>query len=176
MIRFGDAPTAYPTRQDTSSVAAVSLSDITCTETETLVSAWKKWRGWHAMPPYRAWREAQLGPFRAHASVARVIGDGSDYEFEFIGDDHVRAYGVNHEGRRVSDIAKISPRFARQLKASYDLVRISGQPHAFQGTVGAEHADARFVWFETVYMPLSENGVLGYILNAAMYRPRAGLA
>lgn len=174
MLRAVD--TSYPAQQDRSSVASIGLSEIACSETETLVLAWRKWRGWHAMPPHGAWVDARLGPFRANASVARVIEGGGDYEFEFIGDEHVRAYGVNHQGRRVSDIAKASPRFAKQLKASYDLVRISGRPHAFQGTVGAEHAGARFVWFETVYLPLSLNGILGYILNAATYRLREGLA
>ena len=39
----------------------------------------------------------------------------------------------------------LSPRFGRQLKASYDLVCISGRPHAFQGAIGSDHSQARFV-------------------------------
>lgn len=156
-----------------SSIETVSLSDIVCPETDMLVQAWKRWRGWHAMPPYRSWLDAKLGPFAAHASVARVIDDGRDYEFDYIGETHVRAYGVNHQGKRVSDIVELSPRFGRQLKASYDLVRISGRPHAFQGTVGTEQEQSRFVWFETVYLPFSDDGAVGHILNAAMYELRA---
>ncbi|HVU21245.1 MAG TPA: hypothetical protein VHE09_10985 [Rhizomicrobium sp.] len=154
------------------SVSAISVSEVACEATRALVQAWKKWRGWHLMPPYRAWIEADLDSYHQHASVARVIDDGRDYEFEFIGDAHVRAYGVNHQGRRVSDIARYSPRFGKQLKASYDLVRISGHPHAFQGAIGDLDSSARFVWFETAYLPLGSPGSVDWVLNAAVYRLR----
>jgi hypothetical protein len=160
--------------QEKTSVAAIGMADLLCPETTALVQSWKKWRGWHALAPYRAWAEADLGAVIAHASMARVLDGGQDYEFEFIGDAHVRAYGIDHRGRRVSDIARLSPRFGRQLKASYDLVRISAHPHAFQGTIGAEHSQARFVWFETAYLPVGANGSVDYILNAAVYRLREG--
>jgi hypothetical protein len=154
------------------SVSTVDLADIRCTETSALVQAWNKWRGWHAMPAYRAWIEADLGGDLEHASMARVVDGDHDYEFEFIGDAHVRAYGINHQGRRISDIARLSPRFGKQLKASYDLVRISGHPHAFQGAIGAEDSSARFVWFETAYLPFGAPGAVDCILNAAVYRLR----
>lgn len=163
------SPVTVPER---TSVEAVGIADLICAETAALVQAWKKWRGWSALAPYRAWTEARLGTEIAHASMARVLGGGQDYEFEFIGDAHVRAYGVDHSGRRVSDISRLSPRFGRQLKASYDLVRISAHPHAFQGTIGAEHAGAGFVWFETAYLPIGDRGSVDYVLNAAVYRLR----
>lgn len=125
------------------------------------------------MPETSAIDETDLNGHLEHASVARVIDGGRDYEFEYIGAAHVRAYGANHQGSRVSDICRISPRFGKQLKASYDLVRISGHPHAFQGTVGAENADARFVWFETAYLPLGDQGQVDCILNAAVYHLRS---
>src|SRR6185503_18946430 len=31
-------------------VASVGLADIVSAETQAIVQAWKKWRGWHAMP------------------------------------------------------------------------------------------------------------------------------
>ena len=163
------APSQSPER---TSVATIDVADLLCAETASLVQSWKKWRGWSALAPYRAWAEADLGAAIAHASMARVLDGGQDYEFEFIGDAHVRAYGIDHRGRRVSDIARLSPRFGRQLKASYDLVRISAHPHAFQGTIGAEHAQTRFVWFETAYLLIGSNGSVDYILNAAVYRLR----
>jgi hypothetical protein len=158
--------------QQAPSVSAIGLADIACEATQALVHAWKKWRGWHAMPSYRSWLEGNLGPHQEHASMARVIDGGRDYEFDFIGDAHLRAYGVNHQGRRVSDIARLSPRFGKQLKASYDLVRISGHPHAFQGSIGDADSSARFVWFETAYLPFGAPGQVDCILNAAVYRLR----
>ncbi|MEI9933224.1 MAG: hypothetical protein WDM89_22500 [Rhizomicrobium sp.] len=144
MLRSPDQDNS-PSALQSPTVSAIGLADIACEATQALVQAWKKWRGWHAMPGYRSWVEGDLGPHQEHASMARVIDGGRDYEFEFIGDAHVRAYGINHQGRRVSDIARLSPRFGKQLKASYDLVRISGHPHAFQGAIGTADSSARFV-------------------------------
>jgi hypothetical protein len=158
------------------SVTAVGLLDLACVETDGLVQAWKKWKGWHALPPHSAWRDERFGKFNDFASIATVIDDGADYEFEYIGHAHVRAYGVNHQGKRLSELTELSPRFGRQLRASYDLARISGHPHAFQGTVGSENADTRFVGFETVYLPFGENGSVSHILNAAVYELRDDLA
>jgi hypothetical protein len=172
MLRTLDLDKSRSGSQQSPSVSAIGLADIACEATQTLVQAWKKWRGWHAMPAYRSWIESDLGPHQEHASIARVVDGGHDYEFEFIGDAHVRAYGINHQGRRVSDIARLSPRFGKQLKASYDLVRISGHPHAFQGALGAEDSSARFVWFETAYLPFGAPGQVDCILNAAVYRLR----
>jgi hypothetical protein len=172
MLKVVSSHAAYPVHQDKTSVSAIGLADVICDETQAVVQAWKKWRGWHAMPSYRAWLEADLGRYLSHASMARVTDDGHDYEFEYIGDAHVRAYGTNHQGMRVSDISRLSPRFGRQLKASYDLVRISGHPHAFQGSVGSTNADARFVWFETAYLPFGDAGAVSGILNAAVYQLR----
>jgi len=171
---FHHTPQPEPIQK--TSVSAIGLADIMCAETSALVQAWKKWRGWHAMPSYRAWIESDLGRNVEHASIARVVDGGHDYEFEFIGDAHVRAYGTNHLGQRVSDVARLSPRFGKQLKASYDLVRISGHPHAFQGAIGAEDSSARFVWFETAYLPFGASGSVDCILNAAVYQLRAAAA
>ena len=156
-------------------VSAIGLSDLAGAETKALAQAWKKWRGWHSMPSSRTWTQSNLGRWAAHASIARVIDGGGDYAFEFIGSAHVHAYGVNHQGRRVSDIMNLSPRFGRQLKASYDLVRISGHPHAFQGAIGAEDSQARFVRFETAYLPLGDDGTVDVVLNAAFYQMRDGI-
>jgi hypothetical protein len=168
---FSRTPNSEPLQKTT--VSAVGIADVICVETNAVVQAWKKWRGWHAMPSYRAWVEGDLGEHLEHASMARVIDGGHDYEFEFIGDAHVRAYGINHQGQRVSDIARLSPRFGKQLKASYDLVRISGHPHAFQGAMGTDDSSARFVWFETAYLPFGSSGSVDCILNAAVYQFRA---
>jgi hypothetical protein len=168
-------PERSPPKQN-AAVSVIGLSDIMCIQTIAIVHAWKKWRGWRAMPASKALLRACLGAHAQHASVARVIEDGRDYEFKYIGEAHVRAYGANHQGRRVSDIARLSPRFGRQLKASYDLVRISGRPQAFQGVLDSDNAGPRFVWFETVYLPFGEQGAIDCILNAAVYQLRADRA
>jgi hypothetical protein len=154
------------------SFETIGLADMSCTETVAVVRSWQKSRGWHAMPSFRSWIDAELGPAIAHASVAGVVDGGADYEFLYIGDAHQRAYGADPSGKRVSDIAALAPRFAKQLKASYDTVRISAAPQAFRVSIGREFPQARFAWFETVYLPLGQHGSVEHIVNAAVYRMR----
>lgn len=176
MLRTAAEHARHPPSDFTTVVASVGLADIVSVETQAIVQAWKRWRGWYGMPNSSVLAETDLGGYAEHASVARVIDGGRDYEFEYIGAAHVRAYGANHQGSRVSDVCHLSPRFGKQLKASYDLVRISGHPHAFQGTLGDDNADARFVWFETAYLPFGGQGVVDCILNAAVYHLRSDAA
>ena len=51
------SPVTVPER---TSVEAMGIADLICTETASLVQAWKKWRGWSALAPYRAWAEARV--------------------------------------------------------------------------------------------------------------------
>ena len=115
-----------------------------------------------------------LGRYAQFTSLARVVDGGDDYEFRVIGDAHVRAYGTSYQGKRVSDLIADAPRFGKQLKASYDLVRVTGRPYGFRGVIGADIPESRFVWFETAYLPFGFDGAVDHILNAAVYTPRTG--
>jgi hypothetical protein len=159
---------------DKSSVEAIALADIESEQVQAIVAAWQRLRGMHAMPKRDALSPRDLGHAAAHISLARVIADSDDYEFRIIGDAHVQAYGTSYQGRNVSDVIAQSPRFGRQLKASYDLVRTIRRPYAFRGFIGRDVADARFVWFETAYLPFGDDDTVDHILNAAVYRPRNG--
>jgi hypothetical protein len=154
------------------SVEAIALADIESIEVATIVAAWHKWRGLHTMPTRERILPREFGRAASHTSLARVVGEGEDYEFRIIGDAHVRAYGTSYQNKFVSDVIAASPRFGKQLKASYDLVRTTGRAYAFRGLIGRDTPDAGFSWFETCYLPFGADSVVDHILNAAVYAPR----
>jgi len=166
--RAEDIPVRIPEK---TSVEAIALADVESPEVATIVAAWNKWRGLHAMPGRERLEPRDLGRAAAHISLARVVGEGEDYEFRIIGDAHVQAYGTSYQNKSLLDVIAASPRFGKQLKASYDLVRTTGRAYAFRGLIGRDVPDAAFAWFETCYLPFGADSV-DHILNAAVYAPK----
>lgn len=158
---------------ETTIVEVITLEDIRSDRVLMVVEAWQRWRGQDIMPPPNKISPRDLGRALANISIARSLPESGDYEFTIIGDAHVQAYGVNHKGWRLTEIAALSPEFGRGLKAAYDRVRDSRQPYALRGAIGMDVADCRFEWFETVYLPFgSESRGVESIMNAAVYDPR----
>lgn len=159
-----------------SSVEAIAFTDLESYEVQVIAAAWQMGRGNDLIPPREVLHPRVLGRGAANTSLIRVLSQGDDYEFRVIGDAHVQAYGTNYQGKRISDLMSAAPRFGRQLKACCDMVRTSARAFAFRGIIGRDVPDARFVWFETAYFPFgSPDGIVDHVLNAAVYRPRAGV-
>lgn len=154
-------------RTMTPAVETIDVQDVEAGALQAVVAAWQKWRGRHAMPSREKIAMRDLGVATRHISLVRVVDDGDDYEFRIIGDAHVQAYGTSFQNRLLSELAAEAPRFAKQLKASFDLVRITRKPCAFRGSLGSA---AKFSWFETCYLPFGGSDV-DYIVNAAVYSP-----
>jgi hypothetical protein len=152
-----------------SSVDVIAPADAESTAVRHVVQVWRKWCGFSAMPARAKLSPRDLGRTLSNISLARVIA-GSDYEFAIIGDKHVQAYGHSYQGRRLSEVIAAAPRFGRQLQASYDYVRMTGRPLGFRGMIGHDVPDARFEWFETMYLPLgSQAEGVDHVLNVATY-------
>ena len=111
-----------------------------------------------------------------HISLIRWIAEDNDYETRFIGDAHVQAYGeTSPAGYRLSAVIAERPEFGNMLKSSYDMARVRRAPLIIRGFIGPEFPDARFVWFETVYLPLRGPGDdVEFVMNAAVYQPKDG--
>lgn len=150
-------------------VQVIAPADAESVAVRHVVQVWRRWCGFSAMPTCAKLCPRDLGRTLPNISLARVIS-GSDYEFVIIGDRHVQAYGHSYQGRRLSEVIAAAPRFGRQLQASYDFVRTTGQPLGFRGMIGHDVPDARFAWFETVYLPLGSSGTgVDHVLNVATY-------
>src|SRR4051812_43181724 len=102
------------TRANTPAVEVIPAEDVESPQVQAVVAAWRKWRGMHHMPTRDQIALRDLGTASRHISLARVLDDGSDYEFRIIGDAHVQAYGTSYQNRNLSDVISAAPRFGKQ--------------------------------------------------------------
>ncbi|MBS0274571.1 MAG: hypothetical protein JSR55_09250 [Proteobacteria bacterium] len=158
-----------------SSVVPIAFEDIESARVRVVYDAWLRWRGARLMPTRNEIALRDLGNAAASISLVHAMPQEDDYEFRIIGDAHIQAYGVNFQGRRMSDVLAYSPRHGKILKASYDMVRAMRRPYAFRGIIGRDAPKATFIRFETCYLPLgSSPDDVDYVMNAAFYTPRGG--
>jgi len=160
---------------DRGSVVPIAFADIESERVRTVYEAWDRWRGIRTMPTREEIVMRDLGNAAANISLVHVLPQGNDYEFRVIGAAHAQAYDLNFQGRRMSDALGFSPRFGKILKSSYDMVCAMRRPYAFRGVIGRDAPSARFVRFETCYLPLGPSpDKVDYVMNAAFYTPRGG--
>ncbi|HEY8950919.1 MAG TPA: PAS domain-containing protein [Rhizomicrobium sp.] len=159
-----------------SSVVPIAFEDIESERVRAVYLAWLRWRGSRPMPTRDEISLRDLGNAAANISLVHAMPEENDYEFRIIGDAHIQAYeGLNLQGKRMSDALAISPRHAKILKSSYDMVCAMRRPYAFRGRIGRDAPKARFVRFETCYLPLGPSpDEVDYVINAAFYTPRGG--
>jgi hypothetical protein len=159
-----------------SSVAILAPRDISTKVIADVLAVWQSHAGDHGMPARDHVLPKPMAPFMRHISLIRWIAEDDDYEARFIGDAHVQAYGESSPpGRRMSTVIAERPEFGNALRASYDMARTRRAPLIMRGFIGGEFPDARFVWFETVYLPLrGDNSDVEFVMNAAVYQPRDG--
>lgn len=161
---------------DKSAVAQIAPEDLASSELQAVFAVWdERRRVGLAMPSRTAILPKPLSAYLRHVSLLHFLPETDDYEFRIVGDAHVQAYGVNTQGQRMSDVIAAAPEFGRILKASYESVRASKAPLGYRGLIGRDAGDARFVWFETIYLPLAtRDDEVDYVLNASVYAPRDG--
>ncbi|HEY2033762.1 MAG TPA: hypothetical protein VGH02_08760 [Rhizomicrobium sp.] len=153
----------------------IAFSDIESGRVRTVYEAWDRWRGARTMPTRNEIVMRDLGNAAANVSLVHVLPQENDYEFRVIGAAHIQAYDLNFQGKRMSDALALSPRFGKILKSSYDMVCAMRRPYAFRGVVGRDAPNARFVRFETCYLPFGPSpDKVDYVMNAAFYTPRGG--
>jgi len=164
------------TQPSNSSISIHGPHEISTKVIADVLSVWKSRAGKRDMPTRDEVLPKAMAPFMRHISLIRFIADEDDYETRFIGDAHVQAYGeTSPAGHRMSTVIKNRPEFGNMLKSCYDMARTRRAPLIMRGFVGAEFPDARFVWFETVYLPLRGNGDdVEFVMNAAVYQPKDG--
>jgi len=158
-----------------SSVVPIAFEDIESARVRVVYDAWLRWRGSRPMPTRNEIALRDLGNAAANISLVHAMPQENDYDFRIIGDAHIQAYGLNFQGKRMSDILAFSPRHGKILKASYDMVCAMRRPYAFRGTIGRDAPRATFIRFETCYLPLGPSpDEVDYVMNAAFYTPRGG--
>ena len=159
---------------DQSSVHVVSLDDLEHPVVRTGAHYWRMLKGGRKLPA-----RADLAPREMRAILKNIvlvcsIDGGKDYEYRITGDAQVQAFGFNFRDMRISHITAASPDFGRMMHGLYEQVRRTAEPFAVRGWVGREVADARFVYYESVFLPLGDDGEsVDHILIVSNYVPRA---
>ena len=167
------APEAASARPDKTRIVEITPAELESPEVRAIFAIWEERRGRRPMPTREEIVPKPLGKLLRYISLTRFVPEDGDYEVRIIGDAHVEAYGRNSPGERLSAVKSTSPEFVAALKHSYDLVRTQRAPLGYRGIMGRDLSQARFDWFETLYMPLG-GGDVEFILNASVYRPRDG--
>jgi hypothetical protein len=154
----------------------ISLAEIDSPELRDILAIWNERRQNRSMPTRENIVPRALGHLVRNVSLVGVISGEEDYEFRVVGGVHVQAYGVNQQGKRLSDVLIEAPGFGGRLKASLDTVVETRAPLAYRGKIGRDVGNARFVWLETAFLPLgTSDAVVDHILIATVYAPLNGI-
>lgn len=169
-----DIADAAPAMPESTRIVEITPEQLQSHEVSAIYAIWQERRGSRPMPAREDMLPRPLGKLLRYISLTRFIPETGDYEVRIVGDAHVEAYGRNSPGERLSTVESVSPQFVAALKYSYDLVRARRAPVGYRGIMGRDVSQARFDWFETLYMPLGSGDDVQFILNASVYRPRDG--
>jgi hypothetical protein len=111
--------------------------------------------------------------FLRNIALLRVLDGGADYDYRIAGDAHVQAYGKSFKDARLSDVIADLPQLGGMLRGVFEHVRATAAPFAVRGWIGREIKDARFVYHESCFLPLSEAGAtVDHILSVAVHVPK----
>lgn len=159
-----------------SSMSILAREDVSTKVIASVVDVWQSHAGLRGIPARDALLPKAMAPFMRHISLLRWIAEEDDYETRFVGDAHVQAYGATSPpGFRMRTVIAERPEFGNMLRSCYDMARTRSEPLIVRGFIGKEFPDARFVWFETVYLPLRGDGNdVEFLMNAAVYQPKDG--
>ena len=105
-----------------------------------------------------------------------MVDGGRDYEYRIAGEAFVWAYSAQFRGRSLSDVEAIAPEHGERMRALYDYVRSAAEPIGLQGWIGRNLPQTRFVYHETVLLPLGDDGAtVDHILIASFFVPNTAV-
>src|SRR3569832_745516 len=143
---------------DKSSTKIIALDDLENGLTKTAALYWRMLRGDRNLPP-RSWLAPRdMRAILRNVLLLKVLDAGKDYEYRITGDAHVEAYGLNFNNMRLTMIEAASPDFGKMMRGLYEHVRVTADPFAVRGWIGREFGDARYVYFESVFLPFGDDG------------------
>jgi len=168
----GLTPQAAP---DRSSVKQIKLDELENGLTTTASHYWRMLRGERNLPSRNQLAPREMRAILRNVVLLRVIDGGRDYEYRIVGDMFVWAYDTQIQGKHLSDVDAAAPEHAGRMRGMYEHVRATAQPLAIQGWVGREVPNAKFVYYETVLLPIGDDGqTVDHILVTSFYVPKAG--
>ena len=139
-------------------VHAVTLDELDSGVLKLAAKYWRSLRDGRRFPARKDLHPRDMAGILRDVILVRIIDGGADYEYRIVGDAQAQAYTVPLQGRRISEIAVTAPWFGHIAAFTYEYVRRSGEPLAMRGRIGREFPEAKFVYHESVFLPLGANG------------------
>lgn len=159
---------------DQSSVHVVTLDDLENAIVRTGANYWRMLKRDRRLPARADLSPREMRAILKNIVLLKVLDGGQDYEYRITGDAHVQAYGFHFKHMRISHITAAAPDFGKTMHGLYEHVRNTAEPFAVRGWVGREVADARFVYYESVFLPLGDDGrTVDHIVVVSTYIPKA---
>ncbi|HEX2590599.1 MAG TPA: PAS domain-containing protein [Rhizomicrobium sp.] len=159
---------------DNSSTYVLTLDQVENPLVRTGVNYWRALRGDRRMPARPQLSPRDIAGILRHLVILRVLDDGTDYEYRLVGDAQVQAYGFNFQNLRISQIKSVAPEFGQLMLGIYELVRTTRDPFVVRGWIGKDIPDSKFVYHESAFLPLGQDGeTVDHIVVVSSYVPKA---
>jgi hypothetical protein len=159
---------------ETSSTQVLTLEEVENPLVRTGTNYWRQLRGEKHMPARAQLSPRDMAGILKNLVILRVIDDGKDYEYRLVGDAQVQAYGFNFQNLRLSQIKAVAPEFGQLMYGIYEHVRTTREPFCVRGWIGKEVPDSKFVYHESAFLPLGEDGeTVDHIVIVSSYVPKA---
>ena len=159
---------------DKSSTKIIALDDLENGLTKTAALYWRMLRGDRNLPP-RSWLAPRdMRAILRNVVLLKVLDAGKDYEYRIVGDMFAWAYDAQNRNKHHNQNKKAAPEHGKRMRGMYEHVRVNAEPLAVQGWVGRDYPATKFVYYETVVLPLGEDGTTGdHLLVTSCYVPKA---
>lgn len=134
-----------------------------------ILNYWRGKRGDRPMPTPEDVNPAEIARYLPNILMIQVDHDPFELTYRLMGEEIVRSHGGNFRGRTVRSLDRERENFGSMLFAFYKFIAESGRPYGAGGNLvfmGRGH-----MCFESVYLPLSSDGVrTTRIMGASSYR------
>jgi hypothetical protein len=157
---------------DITSFEPVALDDLQNPVVRQAVAYWRSLCGNRRFPSRDELDPRELAPLRPHMILLRVIDDGADFEYRFMGAVQAKAYTFPVEGRRMKEMAAKSPHYGGPVFAGYQYIQQNGIAFALRGWAGRDYVAANFAYFESVTLPLGSDDKVDHLAVFSAYAPR----
>lgn len=158
---------------DPTLIDCISFEDISSPMLRHGVEQWNGLRGRRRFPAREDLKPRDIVHLLSCMSLLRTLPDG-DFEYRITGDAVVRSYDVRLQNRRVSDICRDMPVYARFVRPLLAHVARHGTPLAVKGKTGHDVYLTKFTHHENVVLPLGPNDdTVDHILIFSSYERRA---
>lgn len=150
----------------------VALEDLQNPLVRDAVAFWRSLCGSRRFPAHGDLDPRALSRFQSHMILLKVIEDGADFEYRFVGEVQREAYVRPYVGRRLTDPANVSP-YNEPFLAGYRFIQKHGTPFALRGWAGKDFTFSKFAYFESVALPLGpDDDHVDHIVIFSAYAPR----